>query len=67
EHLGDVRSALIARANLALNLLQRAAPGDRERARDFLNLALADARRLGIPEAGQIEEIIQQHKLQPEA
>ena len=67
EHLGDVRSALIARANLALNLLQRAAPGDRDKARSLLCLALADARRLRIPEAGQIEDIIQQHNLQPKA
>ena len=43
------------------------APGDRDRARDLLTLALADARRLGIPEAGQIEDIIQQHNLQPKA
>ena len=64
---GDVRELLVARANLAINLLQRDAPGDRDRARDLLTLALADARRLGIPEAGQIEEIIQQHNLQPEA
>ena len=67
ERLGDVQSLLVARANLAINLLQRAAPGDRERARELLTLALADARRLGIPEAGQIEAIMQQHKLQPEA
>ena len=67
ERLGDIHSLLFARANLALNLLQRTAPGDRERAEALLALALADARRLGIPEAGQIEEIIQQHNLQPEA
>ncbi len=67
QRLGATRELLVARANLALNLLQRAALGDKERARDFLNLALADARRLDIPEAGQIEAIIQQHKLQPEA
>ena len=67
ERLGDVRGVLVARANLALNLLKRAAPGDRDKARSLLCLALADARRLGIPEAGQIEDIIQQHNLQPKA
>ena len=67
EHLGDVRSALIARANLALNLLQRAAPGDRDKARGLLCLALADARRLRIPEAGQIEAILQRHGLRCDA
>ena len=67
ERLGDVRELLVARANLALNLLDRAAPGDRDKARGLLCLALADARRLGIPEAGQIENIIQQHNLQPKA
>ena len=67
ERLGDVRGVLVARANLALNLLKRAALGDRDKARSLLCLALADARRLGIPEAGQIEDIIQQHNLQPKA
>ena len=67
QRLGDIRELLVARAKLAINLLDRAAPGDRERAHKLLYLALADAHRLGIPEAGQIEEIIQQHKLQPEA
>ena len=67
ERLGDVRALLVARANLALNLLERAAPGDADKARDLLTLALTDARRLSIPEAGQIEAFLQQHNLQPEA
>ena len=67
ERLGDVLGLLVSRANLAINLLQRDAPGDRDRARDLLTLALADARRLGIPEAGQIEAILKQHGFQPEA
>ncbi len=67
ERLGDVRGVLVARANLALNLLKRAAPGDRDKARGLLCLALSDARRLRIPEAGQIEDIIQQHNLQSKA
>ena len=62
QRLGDIRAVAVARTNLAIDLLQRAAPGDRERASELLTLALADARRLGIPEAEQIEAI-----LQPEA
>ena len=57
----------VARANLALNLLDRAAPGDRDKARGLLCLALADARRLRIPEAGQIEAILQRHGLRCDA
>ena len=59
ERLGDVRGLLVARVNLALNLLARDAPGDRDKAGSLLCLALADARRLRIPEAGQIEAILQ--------
>ena len=43
------------------------APGDADKARDLLTLALTDARRLSIPEANKIEAILQQHNLQPEA
>ena len=67
ERLGDIRSLLVTRTNIAVILIQRAAPGDADRARDLLTLALADARRLGIPEAGQIEAILKQHGFQPEA
>ena len=67
QRLGDIRALAVAHTNLAIDLLHRAAPGDRERAEALLTLALADARRLGIHEAGQIEEIIRQHNLQPEA
>jgi esterase/lipase superfamily enzyme len=60
ERLGDVRSLLVGRANLAIGLLQRAADGDRDEAGRLLGLALDDAQRLGLPEAGQIEQIIEQ-------
>ena len=49
ERLGDVRELLVGRANLALTLLQRAAPGDQAEARRLLMLALDDARRLKLP------------------
>jgi hypothetical protein len=39
-------------------LLRRGAPGDREEAVVLLHLALDDARRMRIPEAGQIEAIL---------
>ncbi len=67
QRIGDVRSLLVARVNLALTLLQRAAPGDVVRARELLTLGLTDARRLGLPDVGLIEAILQQHNLQPEA
>ena len=60
ERLGDVRSLLVGRANLAITLLQRGNDGDRDEARRLLGLALAGARRLNLPEAQQIEEIMGQ-------
>ncbi len=67
QRLGDVRTLIVARTNLAMNLLDRATPGDRERADEHLRLALADAHRLGLPDAGLIEAILQHYNLQPEA
>ncbi len=60
EQLGDARSLLVGRTNVALALLQRGQPGDREEARKLLGLALEAAREMRIPEAGQIEEIMRQ-------
>ena len=60
ERLGDVRELLIGRAKLAVNLLLRAREGDREEARRLLHLALEDARRVKLPEAAQIEQVIKQ-------
>ncbi len=60
ERLGDVRELLVCRANLAVTLLQRANDGDRNEARSLLSLALEDARRLDLPEAQQIEQVIEQ-------
>jgi hypothetical protein len=58
ERLGDV--LLVGRANLAVNLLTRGGEGDREEARRLLRLALDEARRLKLPEAEQIEALIEQ-------
>ena len=60
ERLGARRDTLVARANIALTLLDRDAPGDRDEALRLLRLVLADARAMRIPEAGQIEAILQQ-------
>lgn len=58
ERMDDVRELVIGRANLAQTLLIRNNHGDRPEARRLLCLALADARRLRLPEAQQIEEIL---------
>ena len=50
EKLGDVRELLVARAKIGINLLTRNAPGDRAEARRLFDLALADARRLKLPQ-----------------
>jgi tetratricopeptide (TPR) repeat protein len=60
ERLGDVRLMLVGRANLAMTLLTRGAESDREEARRLLHLALDAARRLKLPEAAQIEQILEQ-------
>ncbi|TCT24230.1 CHAT domain-containing protein [Thiobaca trueperi] len=64
ERLGDVRGLLVCRTNIALALLvRRARTGDGKdaaEANDLLCRALADARRLRLPEAGQIEQILSQ-------
>jgi tetratricopeptide (TPR) repeat protein len=60
ERLGDVRSLLICRAKIALSLMQRGKGEDRASANALLCLALGDARRLRIPEAEQIAQILQQ-------
>ncbi len=60
ERLGDVRSLLVGPANLAINLLTRGRAEDRGEARRLLHLALEAARRLKLPEARQIEAVIEQ-------
>ncbi|WP_437282852.1 metallophosphoesterase [Sorangium sp. So ce375] len=63
ERLGATRDILIARVNVALNLLTRNAPGDRGDAADLLELAYSAAIGLRIPEADQIRRIQQHHGL----
>ncbi|MBK1648466.1 CHAT domain-containing protein [Rhabdochromatium marinum] len=58
ERLGDVRSLLVCRAMIALNLLARNDSDDRQPANTLLCLALTEAQRLGLPEAGQIEQLL---------
>ncbi len=63
ERLGDVRELLVSRANVSIMLLTRNNDGDRQEAERLLHLALAEARRLRLPEAGHIEAILQRHGL----
>ena len=55
ERLGDVRELLVVRAKVAVTLIQRGRPGDREEARRLLGLALDAAKKMGIPEVAIIE------------
>lgn len=63
EKLGDVRSLLVGRANLALLYLSRGQEGDRQQAADLLHLALEKAEEMRIPEAEQIRSILKQNRL----
>ena len=59
ERLGG-RDLIIGRGKLAITLLIRNNTADREEARGLLCLALADARRMRLPEAAQIEDILRE-------
>ncbi|QTR45404.1 tetratricopeptide repeat protein [Thiothrix litoralis] len=63
EKLGDVHSLLVGRAKLAMLLWQMDAAVNAARVQELLCLALSDARRLRIPEAGIIENILSQRGL----
>jgi hypothetical protein len=58
ERLGDRRSLLVGRANLAFGLVRRGGAGDREEAVGLLRLAIEEARKMRIPEAKTIAEIL---------
>jgi 3',5'-cyclic AMP phosphodiesterase CpdA len=58
ERLGDVRSLLVGRANLAIGLVQRDGPGDRDEARSLLQWALDAAQKMQLPEAKTIQGIL---------
>ena len=58
ERLGDVRELVVARVKIALILLQRGRAEDVEPAFEHLAWSHQTARRLGLREAEQIEEIL---------
>lgn len=58
ERQGDIRNLLIGRVRLALLLQQKDPRGNNERIMELLLGSFAEAKRLGLPEAGQIEEIL---------
>lgn len=61
EQLGDVRSLLIGRCNIAAILLERAAAGDRDEAERLLQIAWEAANALGLPEADAIRSFQVRH------
>ena len=63
EKLGDVRELLVGRAKLAMLLWKMDAAANAARVQELLCLALTDARRLQIPEAGIIENILSRRGL----
>ena len=60
ERLGDMHALLRGRWGLAAALLKRGGEGDRDEARRLLHLALDEARRLKLPEAERIEQLLDQ-------
>jgi tetratricopeptide (TPR) repeat protein len=58
ERLGDVREKIICRAKIGRDLIRRGNPEDRPEAREHLEWALAAARKLRLPEAAVIEDIL---------
>ncbi len=58
ERLGDVREKIICRAIIGRDLIGRGKPEDRAEAQEHLEWALAEARRLQLPEASVIEGIL---------
>ncbi|WP_437994269.1 hypothetical protein [Sorangium sp. So ce145] len=63
ERLGATRDILVARVEIALNLLARNTPGDRGDATALLDLAYSAAVDLRIPEADQIRRIQKHYRL----
>ncbi|MDP2222742.1 MAG: tetratricopeptide repeat protein, partial [Hydrogenophaga sp.] len=57
ERLGDVRSAAVARTNIAL---QRFDMGDKAAAAELFKTALVVFDRLGLPETGQLRQMLKQ-------
>jgi hypothetical protein len=63
ERLGDVRSLVVGRSNLAGLYLKRNQGADRRRVKELLNLALKEAERLNFPEAQRIRDFIRSEGL----
>jgi tetratricopeptide (TPR) repeat protein len=63
ERLGDEHALLFGRSWVAIYLLARNAPGDRDEATRLLQLAHAVAVRMGIPEAETIRALQTKHGL----
>ena len=65
QKLGARHDVLVCEVNIALMLLLRKAPGDREHAVMLLNKARAEATQMKLPEAQQIESFRSQLNLAP--
>jgi tetratricopeptide (TPR) repeat protein len=64
EKLGDVYSLLMGRFNIALHLLKRNAPGDRDEAGRLLRLAWDAAMAMRVKEAEEIRKTMVRHDLE---
>lgn len=62
ERLGDLRSMIVARSRIAMAYL-KLDPGRKEEANRLLCLALSDARRMNIPEAEIIRNILGKNQM----
>lgn len=60
DQLGDKPSLLVARANIAIIKMKRLASGDLDDAEAYLELALAAAQEMGLPEAEPIQALMEQ-------
>lgn len=63
EKLGAELDLVRSRSQIGSILLARSQDGDREAAHSLLLLALAKAREMKLPEAGQIETVLERHGL----
>ena len=66
EKLGDMRELIVGRAKIAQLLAMRGHEDDMMEIATHLAWAWREARRMGLPEAGQIEQLAGQIGLPPE-
>ena len=64
EQLSEKYELLVGRAKLALLYLQRQAEGDNQQAKELLHWSLQAAREMQIPEAEEVETILQHFSLE---